>query len=203
MIAAFAAELVGTFFLVFLGCGSVVLTEAGHLYGWVPPLVFGATVGGMIALLRDFSGAHFNPAVSLGFLAIKRLTPSKEALFLVAQLLGAFLGCVALYLLFGGTQSYGAASPTTDPAIILYTEGAGTFILMFVIVFSSDPQFPRPTAPLAIGGTVALISDMGGSYNPARAVMPALFSGSTTGLSLRIIISVLGALAGAFAASRH
>jgi aquaporin Z len=195
----FAAETVGTFWLVFGGCGSAVLaagfprTGIGFLG---VSLAFGLTVLTGAYAFGHISGGHFNPAVTLGLWAGGRF-PSKEILpYAAAQVAGAVLaGAVLLGIASGvpgfsaaesgfASNGYDARSPGGySLGACLLAEVVLTFMFLLVILGSTDDRAPRGFAPIAIGLALTLIHLVGIpvtnlSVNPARSTGPALFAGS-------------------------
>lgn len=191
------AELFGTFWLVFGGCGSAVLAAAfpGLGIGFAGvALAFGLTVLTMAYAIGHISGCHLNPAVSIGLVAGKRFPISELPAYVVAQLLGAIAGAGVLYGIASGkagfdpssgfaANGYGAHSPG------LYSMGACvlaevvlTFAFLMIILGSTDRRAPQGFAPIAIGLGLTLIHLIGIpvtnlSVNPARSTGPALFVG--------------------------
>jgi aquaporin Z len=191
------AELIGTFWLVFGGCGSAVLAAAFPSVGiglLGVSLAFGLTVLTMAYTIGHISGCHLNPAVSIGLMVGKRF-PAKEVPFYVAaQLVGALVGAGVLYLiasgktgfsLEGGFASNGFAdhSPGGYSMVAALTaEVVLTFIFLFVILGATDKRAPAGFAPIAIGLCLTLIHLIGIpvtnlSVNPARSTGPAVFVG--------------------------
>jgi MIP family channel proteins len=180
------AEGIGTFILVFIGTGAVVVDRISQ--GAITHLgissVFGAVVAALIYSLGHISGAHFNPAVTLafwqsGFFPGKRVVP-----YILAQCVGAIAASGLLRATFGSVANLGATLPLADnwlQAFILET--ILTFILMFVIFGSGlDRRAPIGFAGIAIGLTVMVEAAVmgpitGASMNPARSLAPALVAG--------------------------
>jgi len=182
----FVAELVGTFALVFVGGGAIVLSKMqGSNVGLLEvALAHGIILSVMVTALMRISG-HFNPAVTIGFLTARRIGPFMAVVYVLAQLLGAMLGAYALQagtpdVLFeaarGGGQAV-ALDITTSQAFML--EAIATFFLVFVIFGTAvDPKAPR-VGGFAIGLTLAasilaIGPFTGGSLNPARSFGPAI-----------------------------
>ena len=180
------AELIGTFALVFAGCGSVMV--AARFPGTVPPgavsLVFGLVVAAMIYSVGHISGAHFNPAVTLAF-AVARHFPKRDVLFYwAAQFIGAVAASGALFFLLPPGSEFGATHSHVGNWAGLGWEIILSFFLMFVIVsVATDTRAVGTMAGAAIGSTVTLAAFVGGpvtgaSMNPARSLAPALFDGN-------------------------
>ena len=200
------ADAIGTFALVFCGCGAVVVDSNGGALGHVGvSLVFGLIVGVMIFAVGHVSGAHFNPAVTLAFAATGRFPWREVPAYVGAQLAAATLASVVLLALVGGGAELGATVPAVSVGRAFGVEVILTFFLMFVITsVATDARAQGQLAAVAIGGTVALCALMGGpltgaSMNPARSLGPALVAGVARGQWLYLVAPVLGALLGAFA----
>jgi len=208
----YAAEFLGTFAIIFFGCGSITTVGngggiAGHL---TVNLVFGFTVTAMIYALGHLSAAHFNPAVTLGFATARRFPWRYVVPYWVSQFAGAILGSAFHFLLFSEKATaarYGATIPAVSLGSALSVEMVLTFFLMLVIISVATDRRVNGAAPgLAIGFTVAFAGLFGGplsgcSMNPARSLAPALFSGGAALESLWIyfIGPALGAVLGAIA----
>jgi aquaporin NIP len=175
------AEFIGTFFLVFIGVGSVATDVLWGVPGAVGiSLAFGAAVATMIYAVGHLSGAHFNPAVTVAFAGIGRFPVSEVPAYIAAQLLGGTVAALVLDV----TVGLGAGAGTTVPAIPIggafVLEVVLTFSLMFVITsVATDARAAGGLAGVAIGLVVAMCALMGGpftgaSMNPARSFAPAL-----------------------------
>ncbi len=180
------AEAIGTFILVFIGTGAVVVNRISQ--GAVTHLgissVFGAVVAALIYSLGHISGAHFNPAVTLAFWR-SGFFPSKLVVpYIVAQCVGAIAASGLLRGTFGLVANLGATLPLADNWLQAFLlETVLTFILMFVIFGSGlDRRAPIGFAGMAIGLTVMVEAAVmgpitGASMNPARSLAPALVAG--------------------------
>jgi aquaporin Z len=191
------AELIGTFWLVFGGCGSAVLAAAFPnvgigLHG--VSLAFGLTVLTMEYAIGHISGCHLNPAVSVGLCASKRFPASEVLPYIIAQVLGAILGAFILYLIASGKADFSlsagfASNGYGDHSPGKYTLFAGfvaelvlTFMFLLVILGATDGRAPQGFAPIAIGLALTLIHLISipvtnTSVNPARSSGPAVFVG--------------------------
>ncbi len=199
------AEFLGTFWLVFGGCGSAVLAAKFLVTEGATPVnlgiglvgvsfAFGLTVLTMAYAIGHVSGCHLNPAVSIG-LAVARRFPSGELLpYILTQVAGAVAGAFVLSLIAGGqvgfstdggfaSNGYGDHSPGRYSMVSAFiAEMVLTFFFLFVILGATDSRAPKGFAPIAIGLGLTLIHLIGIpvtnlSVNPARSTGPALFVG--------------------------
>lgn len=215
-----SAEFLGTFFLVFGGCGSAVLAAAFPQVGiglLGVSLAFGLSVLTMAYAVGHVSGGHFNPAVTVGLFAAGRFSAKDIAPYVVAQLAGAIAGAGILFLIASGkagfdvsagfaSNGYGANSPGGYPLMAaLLTEVVMTFFFLIVILGATGERAPKGLAPIAIGFALTLIHLVSipvtnTSVNPARSLGPALFVGglAVKQLWLFFVAPLVGAvLAGA------
>lgn len=207
--APYLAEGIGTFGLVFAGCGAIVIDTLSH--GQITHvgvgLVFGLIITVMIYALGHISGAHFNPAVTLGFVLVRHFPIKRLFGYWLAQCSGAVLAAACLRLLFGSVAHLGATLPMGSGGAwqSFGLEALLTFFLMFVIMaMATDTRAVGQAAALAIGSTVALEALFAGpicgaSMNPARSLGPALVSLTWTDQWVYLIAPFLGAIAGALA----
>ena len=175
------AEVLGTFAIVFFGCGAVA--TGGTTLGVA--LVFGLVVAALVYALGHISAAHFNPAVTFGFALGGRFPWRLVPAYVAAQALGAVLASGAHALLLPARAAatlYGASVPHIDPLRCVGVEALLTFFLMLVIAsVATDRRTDGAVPGLAIGAMVAVDAAMGGpltgaSMNPARSLGPALFA---------------------------
>ena len=191
------AELLGTFWLVFGGCGSAVLAAGvpGVGIGWLGvAFAFGLTVMTMASAIGHISGCHLNPAVSFGLWAGGRFPAGELAPYIASQVVGAILGASVLFVVASGTagfevsagfasNGFGEHSPQGYSMMAGFvTEVVLTFMFLMIILGSTDERAPAGLAPIAIGLGLTLIHLVGipvtnTSVNPARSTGPALFVG--------------------------
>ena len=213
------AEFLGTFWLVFGGCGSAVLAAAFPQVGigfLGVALAFGLTVLTMAYAIGHISGCHLNPAVSIGLWAGKRFPGSELAPYVIAQVLGGIVAGAVLYVIASGkagfslaggfaSNGYGAHSPGEYSMLAcLVAEVVLTMIFLVVIMGSTDRRAPQGFAPVAIGLCLTLIHLIGIpvtnlSVNPARSTGPAVFVGgwALEQLWLFWVAPIVGAIVGA------
>ncbi|MFI5300127.1 MAG: aquaporin Z [Polyangiales bacterium] len=214
-----AAELIGTFWLVFGGCGSAVLAAAfpGVGIGLLGvSLAFGLTVMTMAFAIGHVSGCHLNPAVSVGLAVSGRFSAKELVPYIVAQCIGGSLGAGALFVIASGkagfdvhagfaSNGYGAHSPGGYSMVAaLVAEVVLTAFFLIVILGATHPKAPAGFAPIAIGLCLTLIHLIGIpvtnlSVNPARSLGPALFVGdwALAQLWLFVVGPIAGAVIGA------
>lgn len=198
------AELVGTYALVTAGCGAMIVNDlTGALSHVGVALTFGLIITVMIAATGHISGAHFNPAVTLAFAFVRRIPWHEVPFYVGGQLVGAILGALTLFGLFGLITGLGVTLPHGDPIQSFGLEILLTAALMFVITaVATDSRVPGTLAPLAIGATVTLDALWGGpisgaSMNPARSFGPALVAGIWFYQWIYWIGPIIGAILGA------
>jgi MIP family channel proteins len=198
---ALLAEAIGTFALVFAGCGAIVVdAKTGALGHLGVALTFGLVIMVMIYALGHISGAHFNPGVTLAF-AITRHFPRRRALgYWLAQFVGALAAAALVRGSLGNHAHDGATLPAGSQGQAFLWELVLTFFLMFVIMaVATDSRAVGEAAAIAVGGTVGLDALFGGpvtgaSMNPARSLAPALVSGDLHALWLYLVAPPLGAV---------
>jgi MIP family channel proteins len=205
-VRALAAEAIGTFALVFAGCGAIMVdAETGELGQVGIALTFGLVVMAGVYAVGHVSGAHFNAAVTFAF-ALTRHFPWRRAFaYWGAQLAGALAAALVLRASLGDVADVGATVPSGSQGQAFLWELVMSALLMFVILaVATDTRAVGEAAALAIGGTIALDALFGGpvtgaSMNPTRSLGPALVSGELHALWLYLLAPVAGASLGALA----
>lgn len=197
-----AAELFGAFALVFAGTGAIVINQvAGGAVTHVGiALTFGLVALAMIYALGDISGAHLNPAVTLGFVAARRFPVAEAPAYIASQCAGAFAASALLRGMFPESRFLGATLPAGPAAQSFVLELMLTALLMFVILnVSTGAKEKGITAGVAVGAVIALEALFAGpisgaSMNPARSLAPAVVSGHLEHLWVYLAAPALGAL---------
>jgi aquaporin Z len=198
-----AAEFIGTFALVFAGTGAIVVNEVsgGAITHVGVALTFGLVVLVMIYTFGDISGAHLNPAVTVGFWAARRMSVGQVPVYVSSQILGAVAASGALRVLFPQSKLLGATLPAGSDTQSLVLEAILTFLLMLTILnVSTGAKEKGITAGIAVGALIGLEAIFAGpisgaSMNPARSFGPALVAGHFEHLWLYLFAPVLGAIA--------
>jgi aquaporin Z len=218
-----SAEFLGTFWLVFGGCGSAVIAAAFPAVGiglLGVALAFGLTVLTMAYAIGHISGCHLNPAVSIGLAAGKRFPAKELPAYIAAQVIGGIAAASVLFLIASGkpgfdvsagfaSNGYGAHSPGNYAlGACFMAEVVLTFMFLMIIMGATDRRAPQGFAPIAIGLGLTLIHLVGIpvmnlSVNPARSTGPALFVGgwAVEQLWLFWVAPIIGALLGGIAYS--
>jgi len=196
------AEFLGTYTMIFAGTGAVVVDQVsgGSINHLGVALTWGLIVMVLIYTFGDLSGAHMNPAVSIGFTVAGRFPLCELPGYLAAQLTGALAASETLHLLFPQNLQLGATLPTGSSLQSFILEFLLTLILMIVILnVSHGAKEKGITAGIAIGATIGLEALFAGpicgaSMNPFRSLAPALVSGLLEHLWIYFTAPVLGAL---------
>ena len=196
------AEYIGTFGLVFAGTGAIVIDSASHGAIGHPgvAITFGLIILAMIYTFGDVSGAHFNPAVTLGFAVARRLPWVEVLPYIGAQIAGALSASFVLKILFPTDALLGTTLPAGSAQQSFILEVILTAILMLTILSASTGSKEKGvTAGIAIGSVIGLEAMFAGpicgaSMNPARSLAPALVSGHLEYLWIYLAAPVVGAL---------
>ncbi len=202
------AEFIGTFMLVFLGAAAVLSQQYTANLGTVGvALAHGFALMVIVYAFGRVSGAHVNPAVTLGFWATRQMNASESARYIASQLLGAVFAGFLLLLVFPGAEATNLGVPELSLGVDFWQgalfEAALTFLLVLVVLAVSSNPNSAPFSGLAIGLTLAasiLVAGdwTGGALNPARAFGPAVASGFWEGHAAYWLGPVFGALVAAF-----
>lgn len=213
----YLAELLGTFVLVFMGCGSAVI--AGEKVGFLGiAFAFGLSVLVMVYAIGPISGCHINPAITIAMLVNGKISSRDAGIYIICQCIGAIIAAALLLAIMSGLPTYsiaanglgqngyGVASPAGFSMLSgLIAEVILTFIFLIVIFGATSRAAPAGFAGMAIGLSLALIHIVGipvtgVSVNPARSIGPALLVGGTAlaQLWLFIIAPIVGAVLAAF-----
>ena len=194
-------EAIGTFMLVFAGTGAIVTNEAtGAVTHPGDALTFALVVLALIYDLGDVSGAHLNPAVTLGFVAAGRFPVRLAGGYVAAQLAGAGAASLLLRGLFPDSLTLGATLPLGPPARSFVLEVVLTWFLMLVVLcVSTGAREKGVTAGIAVGAVIGLEALFAGpicgaSMNPARSLAPAAVAGRLDHLWVYLLAPPLGAL---------
>ena len=194
-IQKYAAEFIGTFVLVLMGCGSVVLAGSIGLIGI--SFAFGLSFLAMVYTIGNISGCHINPAISIAMLAAGKIGVKDTIAYIIAQCTGAITAAVTLFIIAIGNPNYSLTSvglgqngyAETSPAgfsmiSCLIAEVILTFIFLLVVFGSTSDKAPKGFAGISIGFSLVLIHLVGipitgTSVNPARSLGPAIIVGGT------------------------
>mgnify|MGYP003320147709 FL=1 len=196
-VPALLAEFIGTYALVLFGCGAIILSELEKFPSVLIPIIFGATITIFVYLLGRFSGAHFNPAVTIGFVLNREISIKDSTIYITTQILGACLASQTHEIVFGRTHNFGVTTLSVNTTQGFFMEALCTGLLMFVILLVTRKE--NNIYGIAIGGTVfisaLLIGDYtGGSLNPARSLGPALISGDLEDILFYIFAPITGSM---------
>ncbi len=197
----YLAEVIATFTLVFFGCGAMVVNDIYSNLGAVGVCtVWGLVVMVMIYAFGNVSGAHMNPAVTLGFVFARRLRADWAFRYIGCQLTGAILAAALLAYLYPSHETLGSALPGVSHDRVFVIEMVQTYMLMLVVLSMSTGHMEKGVmAGAAIGALIGLEAMVGGpatgaSMNPARSLGPALVSGQFDGIWIYIVAQITGAL---------
>ncbi len=202
----YIAESIGTFALVFCGTGAIIIDGvSGGALGTVGiAITFGLIVMAMIAAVGEISGAHFNPAVTIGFWVTKRFETKEVLPYILAQALGAFAASGILRFLFPDSLTMGETLPAGTWGQTFVMEIILTFFLMFVILHVATGSKEQGIIDsIAIGATVLLEALFAGpitgaSMNPIRSIAPAVINMNFEHLWMYIVAPIIGAIVAVF-----
>lgn len=200
LVRSLVAEVIGTFALVFAGCGAIMVDAQTHALGHVGVAIsFGLVIMIMIYAVGHISGAHFNPAVTFAFAVSRHFPWPRVAAYWTAQLGGALAAALVLRGSLGDVAHVGATLPAGSDAQAFLWEAVLTFFLMFVIMaVATDTRAVGEAAAIAIGATVGLDAMFGGpvtgaSMNPARSLGPAIAANDYSSIWVYLAAPILGA----------
>jgi MIP family channel proteins len=197
---ALVAEAIGTFALVFAGCGAIMVDAKTGALGHVGVAIsFGLVIMAMIYAVGHVSGAHFNPAVTFSFAVARHFPRWQIVPYWAAQLLGAVIAAAILRGSLGNVAHVGATLPAGSDGQAFLWEAVLSFFLMFVIMaVATDARAVGEAAAIAVGGTVGLDAMFGGpvtgaSMNPARSLGPGVVSGDLHAIWVYLLAPIVGA----------
>lgn len=203
---ALVAEAIGTFALVFAGCGAIMVDAKTHELGHLGvAITFGLVIMFGIYAVGHISGAHFNAAVTFAFALTRHFPWPRAVAYWCAQLLGAVVAAAVLRGSLGDLAHVGATLPSGSAAQSFLWEAVMSGFLMFVVMaVATDTRAVGEAAAIAIGGTIGLDALFGGpisgaSMNPMRSLGPALVSGDLHALWVYLAAPLVGTAAGAVA----
>ena len=202
----YLAELIGTFIMIFIGTGSIMIDSIHNQIGNIGiGLSFGVSVMFVVYAIGSVSGAHINPAVSIAFWLDKKLMTKDLIPYIFFQIVGGILASTLLFLLLPESKTMGETLVQYNNwKIVFIVEFIITFILMFVILHVSDKSRNLDRfSGIAIGGVVAFAAIFvgpisGGSMNPARSIAPAILINDFSYLWIYILSPILGAVLSVF-----
>ena len=195
----YIAEIIGTFSMIFCGCGAMVINDftGGTITHPGVAITWGLIVMAMIYAFGDISGAHFNPAVSVGFAIAKKFSWNEVPKYIISQFIGAISASLLLLYLFPESD-LGATLPAIEPLKVFIIELLLSFFLMVVIInVSTGSKEIGPIAGIAIGSVILLEAMFAGpltkaSMNPIRSLAPALALGNFTQLWVYLTAPFVG-----------
>ena len=200
------AEAIGTFALVFAGCGAIMVDAKSHALGHAGVAIsFGLVILVMIYAVGHISGAHFNPAVTLAFAVARHFPVARVPIYWVAQLAGALAAALVLRGSLSDIAHVGATLPAGSDGQAFLWEAVLTFFLMFVIMaVATDSRAVGEAAAIAVGATVGLDAMFGGpitgaSMNPARSLGPAIAATDFRAVWVYLLAPCVGAVPAALA----
>ncbi|MDP4220474.1 MAG: aquaporin [Bacteroidota bacterium] len=197
------AEVIGTFIIVFIGTGAIVLNEVSHgsLTHVGVCLLWGFGVALAIALVGRFAESHFNPAVTIALIIAGKFSPKRSIIHITSQISGAAIASIILLLLAPKDSTLGSTLPSVSPWVAGGIEIVISFVLMVSVALTELLNIRnRVLAAILVGSAVTLTALFAGpltgaSMNPARSIAPAFISGHTEFLWLYILAPIIGMIA--------
>jgi MIP family channel proteins len=201
-----AAEAIGTFTLVFAGCGAIMVDAKTHALGHVGvAFSFGLVVMVMIYAVGHISGAHFNAAVSFAFALTRHFPWPRVFAYCAAQLAGALIAALLLRGTLGSVASVGATLPSgSEGQSFLFELVMSAFLMFVILAVATDTRAVGEAAAIAIGATIGLDAMFGGpisgaSMNPIRSLAPAIVSGNLHAFWIYVLAPIAGTSIGGLA----
>jgi len=196
------AELLGTFALVFFGCGSMVLSEINPSAISIDsiPIIFGLVVAAMIYTFGHLSGAHFNPAVSIAFYQNKNINLKELCCYIPSQIIGAVLASFSHIFFFGKNHSFGMTINKLTVSQGAFLEILiSMFLMLTIISVATNEKISKHIAGFSIGGIIAVCSFVAGpftgaSMNPARSIGPAVLANNYNDIVIYLLAPIIGML---------
>ena len=206
LLRALLAEVIGTFALVFAGCGAIMVDAKTHQLGHVGvALTFGLVIAAMIYATGHVSGAHFNPAVTFAFALTRHFPWPRVLAYWAAQLIGAVAAAAVLRASLGNIASIGATLPSgSQGQAFLFEVILSAFLMFVVLAVATDTRAVGEAAAIAVGATIAFDALFGGpvtgaSMNPIRSLGPAIVSGNFHAIWLYLLAPIVGTSVGGLA----
>ena len=206
LIRVLTAEAIGTFALVFAGCGAIMVDAKTHELGHVGvALSFGLVIMFGIYAVGHISGAHFNAAVTFAFALTRNFPWSRAAAYWTAQLVGAVTAAALLRASLGNIADLGTSQPSVAQGqAFLWELVLSALVMVVILAVATDTRAVGEATAIAIGGTIALEAMVGGpisgaSMNPTRSLAPALVSGNLHALWIYIVAPFVGVTLGGLA----
>ncbi len=202
----YVAEMIGTMTLVLFGCGAAAIAGADITFLGIS-IAFGLSIVAMAYAIGPISGCHINPAVTIGVLVAGRMKAKEAGMYIVFQIIGAFIGTIILALIMNGTSSGLGINFVQDGYTVANAaifEVVFTFIFLIVILGVTSKGADNAFAGLAIGLTLTAIHLVGipvdgTSVNPARSIAPALVTMDAVAMSQLWIFIIMPIIGGALA----
>jgi MIP family channel proteins len=206
LVRALVAEAIGTFALVFAGCGAIMVDAKTHQLGHIGvAFTFGLVIMFGIYAVGHISGAHFNAAVTFAFALTRHFPWPRACAYWSAQFLGAVVAAAVLRGSLGNIANVGATYPSGSNAQSFLWELVMSAFLMFVVLaVATDTRAVGEAAAIAIGGTIGLDAMFGGpisgaSMNPMRSLGPGLVSGDLHAIWIYLLAPLVGTAVGGLA----